>query len=72
MMIVVMETVGKALALRQAIWRKNEPSWAMCGLPNILHVDHCSDFTSHHLERTAIELHVHIIHRPSAVPRAEE
>ena len=51
-----------ALALRQAIWRKSDPSWAMCGIPDILHVDHGSDFTSHHLERTAIALHIRIIH----------
>lgn len=51
-----------ALALRQAIWRKTDPAWAMCGLPDILHVDHGSDFTSNHLERTAIGLHIRIIH----------
>ena len=54
--------INTALALRQAIWRKTDPTWAMCGIPDILHVDHGSDFTSHHLERTAIELHIRIIH----------
>ena len=54
--------LNTALALRQAIWRKSDPAWAMCGLPDILHVDHGSDFTSHHLERTAIALHIRIIH----------
>ncbi|WP_308471042.1 hypothetical protein [Rathayibacter sp. AY1F6] len=34
----------------------------MCGIPDVLHVDHGSDFTSHHLERTAIELRIRIIH----------
>ena len=43
--------LNTALALRQAIWRKQNPFWVMCGLPDILHVDHGSDFTSHHLER---------------------
>jgi len=61
--------LNTALALRQAIWRKTDPTWAMCGLPNILHVDHGSDFTSHHLERTAIALHIRIIH--SAVGRPQ-
>lgn len=41
----------------------------MCGLPDILHVDHGSDFTSHHLERTAIELHIRIIHSTVARPQ---
>ncbi|WP_254922867.1 DDE-type integrase/transposase/recombinase [Rhodococcus sp. OK302] len=54
--------LNTALSLRQAICRKSEPSWVMCGIPDILHVDHGSDFTSHHLERTAIALHIRIIH----------
>lgn len=58
-----------ALALRQAIWRKSDPSWAMSGLPDVLYVDHGSDFTSHHLERTAIELHIRIIHSTIARPQ---
>ena len=58
-----------ALALRQAIWRKNDPQWAMCGIPDILYVDHGSDFTSHHLDRTAIELHIRLIHSTVARPQ---
>jgi len=58
-----------ALALRQAIWRKSDTSWALCGLPDILHVDHGSDFTSHHLERTAVELHIRIIHSTIGRPQ---
>ncbi|WP_427118090.1 DDE-type integrase/transposase/recombinase [Pseudarthrobacter scleromae] len=61
--------LNTALALRQAIWRKSDPSWAMCGLPDILHVDHGSDFTSHHLEHTAIELHIRVIHSTIARPQ---
>lgn len=58
-----------ALALRQAIWRKTDPAWAMCGIPDILHVDHGSDFISHHLERTAIALHIRIIHSTVGRPQ---
>lgn len=61
--------MNTALALRQAIWRKTDPGWAMCGIPDILHVDHGSDFISHHLERTAIELHVRIIHSTVGRPQ---
>ncbi|SLM96185.1 Tn552 transposase [Brevibacterium yomogidense] len=53
--------MNTALALRQAIWRKSEPSWAMCGIPDVLHVDHGSDFTSHHLEYTAVALKIRLI-----------
>jgi len=61
--------LNTALALRQAIWRKPDPSWAMCGIPDILHVDHGSDFTSHHLDRTAVELHIRIIHSTLGRPQ---
>ncbi|GAB3045095.1 Mu transposase C-terminal domain-containing protein [Sediminivirga luteola] len=53
--------MNTALALRQAIWRKEEPAWAMCGIPDVLHIDHGSDFTSHHLEYTAAALKIRMI-----------
>jgi putative transposase len=58
-----------ALALRQAIWHKSDPSWPMCGIPDGLYVDHGSDFTSHQLEQTAIDLHRRIIHSAVARPQ---
>jgi len=61
--------LNTALALRQAIWRKSDPTWAMCGIPEILHVDHGSDFTSNHLERTAIDLHIRLIYSTIARPQ---
>ena len=61
--------LNTALALRQAIWRKSDPAWAMCGIPDILHVDHGSDFTSNHLERTAIDLHIRLIYSTIARPQ---
>lgn len=61
--------LNTALALRQAIWRKQNPSWVMCGLPDILHVDRGSDFTSEHLERTAVALHIRTIHSTVGRPR---
>lgn len=61
--------LNTALALRQAIWRKTDPAWAMCGIPDILHVGHGSDFTSHHLERTAIDLHICLIHSTVGRPQ---
>lgn len=54
--------MNTALALRQAIWRKSDPTWSMCGLPDVLHLDHGSDFTSHHLEYTAVALKVRLIY----------
>jgi transposase InsO family protein len=32
------------LALRQGIWRKGNPHWEICGIPDILYTDNGSDF----------------------------
>ncbi|NMR20086.1 Mu transposase C-terminal domain-containing protein [Cellulomonas fimi] len=58
-----------ALALRQAIWHKPDPAWPMCGIPDVLYVDHGSDFTSDHLTRTAVDLHIRLIHSAVARPQ---
>ena len=47
-----------ALALRQAIWRKAEPTWQVCGIPEVLYTDHGSDFTSKHLEQVCADLKI--------------
>ncbi|MFB4285819.1 hypothetical protein ACBJ59_61930, partial [Nonomuraea sp. MTCD27] len=50
--------LSTALALRHAIWRKNEPSWHVCGIPSVLHLDHGADFTSAHLQQVMADLKV--------------
>jgi len=62
-------TMHTALALRQAIWPKADPRWPMCGIPDLLYVDHGSDFTSDHLARTAVDLHIRLIHSAVARPQ---
>ena len=47
-----------ALAFRQAIWRKPWPGWHVCGIPEVFHVDHGSDFTSAHLEQVMADLKI--------------
>jgi putative transposase len=47
-----------ALAFRQAIWRKPQPDWHVCGIPDAFHVDHGPDFTSAHLEQVMADLKV--------------
>jgi putative transposase len=49
-------SVRVALALRQAIWRKDEDSWTMCGIPEKLYTDRGSDFLSNHIDQVAIDL----------------
>lgn len=53
--------IQTALALRQAIWRKDTPSWPVCGIPDALYTDHGSDFTSRHLEQVAADLRVELV-----------
>jgi len=61
--------LNTSLALRQAIWRKEDPTWAVCGIPDALYVDHGSDFTSAHLEQVAASLCIRLIHSAVARPQ---
>ena len=58
-----------ALALRQAIWRKADPAWPVCGLPAALYSDHGADFTSDHMAQVCADLKVQLIHSTAGVPR---
>ena len=53
--------LNTSLALRQAIWCKARPDWQACGIPDVLYVDHGSDFTSLHLEQAAADLRIRLI-----------
>lgn len=58
-----------ALVLRQAIWRKPEPGWHVCGIPNVFYTDHGPDFTSAHLEQVAVDLHMQLVFSLPGKPR---
>jgi putative transposase len=58
-----------ALALRQAIWRKTEPGWHVCGIPAVFHTDHGPDFTSRHMEQTAADLGMRLVFSLPGRPR---
>jgi putative transposase len=62
-------TIRTALALRQAIWRKTEPHWGICGIPQTLYSDNGSDFTSEHLQQVAADLKIRLVHSTPGVPR---
>ena len=61
--------MNTALALRQAIWPKSEPDWPMCGIPDVLYVDHGSDFTSEQLQQIGADLHFELVHSTTARPQ---
>lgn len=57
------------MALRQAIWHKSDPAWAVHGIPDVLYADHGSDFTSDHLAQVAADLHIEVVHSTVARPQ---
>jgi len=61
--------LNTCLALRHAIWRKADPAWPVCGVPDMLYVDHGSDFTSNHLDQVAAALRCQVVY--SAVGRPQ-
>lgn len=58
-----------ALALRKAIWYKQDKNWPVCGIPEILYTDHGTDFTSTHIEYVCAELKVQLIHSIVGKPK---
>lgn len=58
-----------ALALRQAIWRKADPRWIVCGIPDVFYTDHGSDFTSEHMEQVSAALKMGLVFSEVGVPR---
>jgi putative transposase len=61
--------LNTALTLRQAIWRKPEARWRICGIPEIFYTDHGSDFTSLHLEQVCADLKMQLIFSTVGMPR---
>jgi putative transposase len=61
--------LNTSLGLRHAIWRKAEPAWPVCGIPDVLYVDHGSDFISQHLDLVAAALRIQVVY--SAVGRPQ-
>jgi len=58
-----------ALALRTAIWRKEDPRWHISGIPSTFYTDHGSDFTSKHMEQVAADLDIALIFSGKGAPR---
>jgi putative transposase len=61
--------IQTALALRQAIWRKAEARWSICGIPESLYSDNGSDFTSAHIQQVAADLKIRLVHSTPGIPR---
>lgn len=61
--------MNTALALRQAIWRKKDPQWQICGIPTILYSDNGSDFTSYHIAQVAADLKIRLVNSIPGKPQ---
>lgn len=62
-------TLQTSLALRQAVWRKPDPAWHVCGIPQVFYSDHGADFTSTHLEQVAADLKLRLVFSTVGMPR---
>lgn len=62
-------TLNTALALRQAIWRKADSRWRICGIPEVFYTDHGSDFTSQHMEQVCADLEIRLVFSSVGMPR---
>jgi len=61
--------IQTALTLHQAIWRKAEARWRLCGIPSVFYTDHGSDFTSRHMEQVATDLKMELVFSQVGIPR---
>ena len=61
--------LNTSLALRQAIWRKDEPRWHVCGIPQLLYTDCGSDFKPQHIEQVSIDLKIRLTNSIPGQPR---
>ena len=62
-------TLNTSLALRQAIWRKEDARWHICGIPATFYTDNGSDFTSQHLEQVSADLKMRLVFSLPGKPR---
>jgi putative transposase len=62
-------TQQTAFTLRQAIWRKSDPRWHVCGIPEAFYTDHGSDFISQHMEQVGGDLKMALVFSFPGEPR---
>ena len=58
-----------SLALHQAIWRKTDARWPICGIPEVLYTDNGSDVTSQHMGHVAADLKMQLVFSTPGQPR---
>src|SRR5712692_7301322 len=61
--------LNTSLAPRQAIWRKDDARWHICGVPLVLYTDSGSDFISDHLKQVGTDLKMILTNSIPGQPR---
>ena len=61
--------IRTALTLRQAIWRKEDSNWHVCGIPDAFYTDNGSDFASKHMEQVSADLKMRLVFSHPGQPR---
>lgn len=55
------DTMRTALMLRQGIWRKEDPRWHVCGIPDVFYTDNGSDYRSDHMEQVSVDIKMGLV-----------
>lgn len=55
------DVLRTALMLRQAIWRKEDPRWHVCGIPDVFYTDNGSDYKSKHMEQVSADIKMKLV-----------
>jgi len=63
------DTLRTALMLRQAIWRKEDPRWHACGIPEVFYTDNGSDYRSKHMEQVSADIKMKLVFSIPGRPR---
>lgn len=63
------DTERTALVLRQAIWKKGNSNWPICGIPEKFYTDHGKDYTSEHMRQVSANLKIELIYSKIGIPK---
>ena len=63
------DTERTALVLRQAIWKKGNSNWPICGIPEKFYTDHGKDYTSEHMQQVSANLKIELIYSKIGIPK---
>lgn len=63
------DVLRTALMLRQGIWRKEDPRWHVCGIPDVFYTDNGGDYRSKHMEQVSVDIEMGLVFSTPGCPR---